>query len=240
MSEESVVAHDVSRRDFFKIGGLVGAGGVGVAFGAGSLAACSTPATSEVSEVEELYTCPIDGKQFTSYEAIQRHFQTKHPHDTVPEVMRLNINGGELKVQIEPHWTLQETLQLALGLTGAKTMCDRGGCGSCAVLIDGSPVLSCTTLAVECEGKQIETVEGIAADERWKPLFDEFVIRDGSQCGYCSPGQIVLSKYVIEKYGNPTEEQINQEMASNLCRCGTYSRHAPAILAAVKAMGGDN
>jgi xanthine dehydrogenase YagT iron-sulfur-binding subunit len=241
MNENATTTHDVSRRDFLKMGGLGAAGGVGVALGAGSLVACAPEtAAAAVSEVELLYTCPIDGKRFTSYEAIQEHFKANHPQDAIPEIMTLSINGSERKVQIEPHWTLQETLQHALGLTGAKTMCDRGGCGSCTVLIDGSPALSCITLAIECEGRQIETVEGIAADEKWKPLFDEFVSRDGSQCGYCSPGQIVISKYIIEKYENPTEEQILQEMASNICRCGTYPRHAPAIMAAVEAMGGGN
>jgi xanthine dehydrogenase YagT iron-sulfur-binding subunit len=153
-------------------------------------------------------------------------------------MMTLRLNGGEARVQIEPHWTLQETLQHALGLTGAKTMCDRGGCGSCSVLIDGVPALSCMTLVVECEGREIETVEGIAAQEQWQPLFEAFTKHDGSQCGYCSPGQVVLAKYVIEKYGSPTEEQILEEMASNICRCGTYPRHAPIIMEAAKAMGG--
>jgi aerobic-type carbon monoxide dehydrogenase small subunit (CoxS/CutS family) len=108
------------------------------------------------------------------------------------------------------------------------------------VLINGLPNLSCMTLAIECEGKQIETVEGIAANEKYQPLFESFTTHDGSQCGYCSPGQVVLAKYIIDTYPNPTEEQILNEMASNICRCGTYPRHAPAILEAIKNMEGGN
>jgi xanthine dehydrogenase YagT iron-sulfur-binding subunit len=233
------VSQDVSRRDFLKLGGIAAAGGA-AAISAGSLTACVDTTNAAKTELDMLYTCPIDGKNFASYDALRGHFETNHLKAVVPEVMTLSINGVERKLQVEPQWTLQETLQHTLGLTGAKTMCDRGGCGSCTVLIDDIPTLSCMTLAIECEGRRIETVEGIAADQEYQPLFDAFVKNDGSQCGYCSPGQVVLAKYVIKKYGTPTEDQINNEMASNICRCGSYPRHAPAILEAVQSMrGGD-
>jgi xanthine dehydrogenase YagT iron-sulfur-binding subunit len=234
MQEEEKVFKDVSRRSFIKIGGLAAAGAGVINLGNAAVA----PAQALAAEIEELYTCPIDGKHFSSYEEIKAHFESNHPESVIPEMMTLSVNGSDIRVQVEPHWTLQETLQFALGLTGAKTMCDRGGCGSCSVLINGEPNLSCATLAIECEGKQIQTIEGIAADEQWKPLFDAFAANDGNQCGYCSPGQVVVAKYVIEKYGDPTDEQIASEMASNICRCGTYQRHAPAIHDAVKAMSG--
>jgi xanthine dehydrogenase YagT iron-sulfur-binding subunit len=237
MQEGDKTTHEVSRREFLKMGGVAAAGGAAV-LTAGTLTGCESGAAAGVTEIEVLYTCPIDGKNFASYEAVQEHFKTNHPEAAIPEVMKLTLNGAERAVQVEPHWTLQETLQHALGLTGAKTMCDRGGCGSCTVLINGLPALSCTTLAIECEGKDIQTIEGIAADPEWLPLFDGFANNDGSQCGYCSPGQVVVAKYVIEKYGNPTDEQIAAEMASNICRCGTYQRHAPAIHEAVAAMKG--
>jgi hypothetical protein len=97
-----------------------------------------------------------------------------------PVSIKLKVNGKENQVQIEPHWTLQRTLQFKLGLTGAKQMCDRGVCGSCTVIMDGRAVLSCTTLAVECEGKEIETVEGIAANKKWDPLIKSYCIRQGA------------------------------------------------------------
>ncbi|MDR1184883.1 MAG: (2Fe-2S)-binding protein [Coriobacteriales bacterium] len=238
MEKKGAVAEKVTRRDFLKWGGMAAVGSA-TAIGAGDLTGCTDGNAVPVTEISELYTCPIDGKRFATHEALQGHFKTNHPDALVPEMMTLNVNGENRKVQIEPQWTLQETLQMVLGLTGAKTMCDRGACGSCTVLVDGEPVLSCMTMAIECEDSSIETVEGIAADEKWKPLFDGFAQNDGSQCGYCSPGQIVMAKYVIEKYGDPTDEQILAEMAGNLCRCGTYPRHPLAIHYAVDAMKGD-
>jgi xanthine dehydrogenase YagT iron-sulfur-binding subunit len=233
----------VSRRDFLKFGAAAAVGGA-TTLGIGALAGCAQDgagtagAKAVKTEIELLYTCPIDGRQFADYEAVREHFLKNHPDAAVPEVMSLVLNGEQRHLQVEPQWTLQETLQHAAGITSAKTMCDRGGCGSCSVLVDGRPALSCTLLAVECEGKDIQTAEGIAADEKWRPLFDAFAAHDGSQCGYCSPGHIVVAKYIVETYGEPTEEQIDAELASNICRCGTYKRHAPAILDAVKVMKG--
>ena len=119
-------------------------------------------------------------------------------------------------------------------------MCDRGGCGSCTVLIDGRPALSCTTLAVEVQGKEIETSEGIAADPTYRPLVEAYVKHDTAQCGYCTPGQFTVAKYIITKYGEPTEDQIRAELAGNICRCGTYSRHVQAIQEAAAAIKGGN
>jgi aerobic-type carbon monoxide dehydrogenase small subunit (CoxS/CutS family) len=111
----------------------------------------------------------------------------------------LKVNGKDYELQIEPQWTLQRTLQFKLGMTGAKTMCDRGVCGSCTVIVDGRAVLSCTTLAVECEGKSIETIEGIAANPRWKPLIQSYAKWDAMQCGYCTPGFVVSAVAILSK-----------------------------------------
>ena len=108
------------------------------------------------------------------------------------------------------------------------------------MLIDGVPALACTTLAVECEGKAIETSEGIAADECYRPLVEAYAKHDAAQCGYCTPGQFTVAKYIIEKCGEPTEEQIREELAGNICRCGTYSRHVKAITEAAAAIKGGN
>ncbi len=141
---------------------------------------------------------------------------------------------------VEDHWTLRETLIRAIGLTGnAKQMCDRGGCGSCTVLMDGKPALSCTALAVECEGKLIETSEGIAADPAYRPLLEVYVRNDTAQCGYCTPAQFTVAKYILNKYElNPTEDQIRLELSGNICRCGTYARHVKAIMEAAEEMRG--
>lgn len=228
---------DVSRRDFLKFGGFASAGAAAAGLGLASIVGCS--ADTVITETDFVYTCPLCGKYFGDYKSLQAHFSEKHSDRAVPELAALSINGVDYNVQIEPHWTLRETLQRAIGLTGcAKEMCDRGACGSCSVLIDGVPALSCTTLACECVGKQIQTSEGIAADPKWRPLVEAYAKHDAAQCGYCTPGQFTVAKYIIEKYGHPTEEQIRGELAGNICRCGTYSRHVLAIQEAAEAIEG--
>jgi aerobic-type carbon monoxide dehydrogenase small subunit (CoxS/CutS family) len=159
-------------------------------------------------------------------------------HLSNPAIVKLKVNGKEHQVQIEPHWTLQRTLQFKLGLTGAKQMCDRGVCGSCTVIIDGRAVLSCTTLAVECEGKEIETVEGIAANKKWNPLIQSYCKWDAMQCGYCTPGFVVSAKALLEKNPSPTENDCKQALAGNICCCGTYPRHPTAIMEAAQIIKG--
>jgi aerobic-type carbon monoxide dehydrogenase small subunit (CoxS/CutS family) len=155
-----------------------------------------------------------------------------------PVTVKLKVNGKENQVQIEPNWTLQRTLQFKLGLSGAKQMCDRGVCGSCTVIIDGRAVLSCTTLAVECEGKEIETVEGIAANKKWDPLIQSYCKWDAMQCGYCTPGFVVSAKALLDKNPNPTENDCKQALAGNICCCGTYPRHPTAIMEAAQTIKG--
>jgi xanthine dehydrogenase YagT iron-sulfur-binding subunit len=153
-------------------------------------------------------------------------------------VTKLNVNGKDVKVETEPHWTLQRTLQYKLGLTGAKQMCDRGVCGSCTVIIDGRAVLSCTTLTVECGGKKIETVEGIAANKKWDPLIKSYCKWDAMQCGYCTPGFVVSAKALLDKNPNPTVDDCKQALAGNICCCGTYPRHPTAIMEAAQVIKG--
>jgi len=228
---------NVSRRDFLKFGGFASAGVAATGLGLSSVVGCSSETV--VTETDFVYTCPSCGKYFTEYDALKKHMEESHPGLAVPEMAALNINGNELKVQIEPHWTLRQTLQYAVGLTGsAKEMCDRGECGSCSVLIDGEPALSCTTLACECVGRQIETVEGIAADPEWAPLVDAYVKWDTMQCGYCTPGQLAIAKYILTQNTDPDEDYIRETLAGNLCRCGTYSRHISAIQEAAAVMNG--
>ena len=115
------------------------------------------------------YSCPLCGKIFGCYADLKQHYAVEHVGAIPPVTVVLTLNGKSCEVLIEPHWTLKRTLQFRLGLTGAKHMCDKGVCGSCTVIMDGRAVLSCQMLAIECEGKDIQTVEGIAADPKWKP-----------------------------------------------------------------------
>ena len=135
---------------------------------------------------------------------------------------------------MEPEWTLYYLLHDKLGLTGAKMFCDRGACGSCTVIVDGRPILSCMTFAIECDGKVIETVEGIARKKH--PLVEAYLNNHAMQCGYCTPGFVVTAKSLLDKNPTPTEDQIRSALEGNLCRCGTYPQHPKAVLEASKAL----
>ena len=153
-------------------------------------------------------------------------------------ILKLVVNNKPCEVLVEPHWTLQRTLLYRLGLPGsAKTFCDHGECGACTVIVDGRPVLSCVTLAVECEGRSIETIEGIAASGH--PLIHAYMKWDAMQCGYCTPGFIVTAKALLDRNPDPTEEEVRQALAGNLCRCGTYPRHTKAVLEAARELRGE-
>jgi aerobic-type carbon monoxide dehydrogenase small subunit (CoxS/CutS family) len=223
----------LNRRSFLKTTGVAVAGGT---LGAGlTLTTKSAEAAGPVmpATITE-FRCSIDGKVFNTLPMLQQHYNEAHKGAVLPAVVKLNVNGKDQDVLIEPNWTLQRTLQYRLGLTGAKQMCDRGVCGSCTVIIDKRAVLSCTTLAIECEGKKIETVEGIAAAPagKWKPLIDAYCKWDAMQCGYCTPGFVVSAKALLDKNPNPTEEDCKQALAGNICCCGTYPRHPTAIMEA--------
>jgi aerobic-type carbon monoxide dehydrogenase small subunit (CoxS/CutS family) len=236
MAEEGIYQEEergINRRNFLKNAGVVITGS--------TLAAGLTLAPESVKAAEAIqavpttltqFRCPTCGKNLATFAELKNHFATAHPGAVVPVTTKLHINNKDCEVLIEPHWTLQRTLQFRLGLTGAKHMCDRGACGSCTVIIDGRAVLSCATLAVECEGKSIQTVEGIAADSRWKPLIDSYCKWDAMQCGYCTPGFVVSAKALLEKNPKPTEDECKQALAGNICCCGTYPRHPTAIMEA--------
>jgi len=183
------------------------------------------------------YSCPFCQDTFDTFEAIKTHILTGHPREPLPEpegTIRITINGQKYKFQVEPDWTLHYLIHDKLGLTGTKLMCDRGACGSCTVIINGRPVLSCMTLAIECSGKQIETVEGIAAANH--PLVEEYVKHHCMQCGYCTPGFVVTAKALLDRNLSPTEEDIREALGGNICRCGTYPQHPKAIQEAAKIL----
>lgn len=153
----------------------------------------------------------------------------------------LNVNRDEHEVEVWPADTLADVLREKLGLTGTKTMCNEGECGSCTVLIDGKPVLSCLTLAAECEGKDILTIEGLADPETGElhPVQKAFVELSGMQCGMCTPGMILTAKALLDTNPSPTEDEVREALAGNLCRCGNYKRITQCVLAAAGMMKGE-
>ena len=134
----------------------------------------------------------------------------------------LRINGRRHRVLVEPRWSLLFVLREKLGLTGTKVGCERGECGACTVLVDGQPRYACLTLAVEAEGKEITTIEGLMKGEELGPVQQAFLEHDAFQCGYCTPGQIMAVEGLLRHNPDPSSDEIRRGVSGNLCRCGTY------------------
>lgn len=158
-----------------------------------------------------------------------------------PILTTITINGQEYQASAWPTDTLADVLREKLGLTGTKIVCNKGECGACTVLIDGVPVLSCLTLAIECEGMDIITIEGLADLNTGElhPVQKAFVERSGMQCGMCTPGMLLTAKSLLDENNNPTEDEVREALAGNLCRCGNYKRITECVLAAGEMMRGD-
>jgi aerobic-type carbon monoxide dehydrogenase small subunit (CoxS/CutS family) len=183
------------------------------------------------------YVCPYCSIGCDSFQALKAHVVGAHSTQALPlpeGAIRLTINGQAYQVQVEPEWTLYYLIHDRLGMTGTKMFCDRGACGSCTVILDGRPVLSCMTLAIECHGMTIQTIEGVASENH--PLIEAYIKQHALQCGYCTPGFIVTSKALLDQNPDPSEDEIKQALAGNLCRCGTYPQHPKAVHAAAQVL----
>jgi len=150
----------------------------------------------------------------------------------------LQINGKPYKTSVEPRATLLDTLRHRLDLTAAKRVCDRGTCGACTVIIDGKVMYSCTVLAIDAQGRQIQTLEGLSQNGKPHAVSRAFVANDAQQCGYCTPGFVMAAKGFLDKNPNPTYEEVKTGLGGNLCRCGTYMGVRKAVLDAAKEMKG--
>ncbi|HYI94728.1 MAG TPA: (2Fe-2S)-binding protein [Bryobacteraceae bacterium] len=151
----------------------------------------------------------------------------------------LQINGKPYKTTVEPRRTLLDVMRDQLDLTAAKRVCDRGTCGACTVIVDNKAMYSCTVLAIDAQGKKIETLEGIAQGRNPHPIVNAFVANDAQQCGYCTPGFVVASKAFLDRNPSPTFDQVKEGLGGNLCRCGTYVGIRKAVLeASAKLKGG--
>lgn len=211
----------ISRRDFLKDAGLL-IGGTAI----GStvlLAACGGGETTETVTK----TTTVSGPTVT----------VTPPAEALEGLVTLKVNDEQHVLQVEAEWTLRDVLREKLGLTSIKDMCNGyGACGSCTAIVDGRPVLTCMILAIECDGVEIETAEGIADSKH--PLIEAYIANSCMQCGYCTPGFVCTAKALLDKNPNPTESEIMKALAGNLCRCGTYPQHPKAVLAAANVMKG--
>lgn len=151
-------------------------------------------------------------------------------------MVRFILNGDLVETAVKDHLTLLDFLRDQMGLTGTKKGCEQGECGACTVLIDGLPVNSCSTLAVECEGHEIITIEGLAQNGELHPIQKQFIDKWALQCGYCTPGMIMSAKALLDHNPHPTELEIREAIEGNLCRCTGYAKIVEAIQAAAAEM----
>ena len=152
------------------------------------------------------------------------------------KLIQLNVNGDTRDVIAEDHYTLLQVLRTEIGLTGTKRGCDHGECGSCTVLVDGKAVLSCCQLAVEMQGKNIETIESLAEGGQPHPLQKSFVENGAIQCGFCTPGMILTAKAMLDSNPRVTEEDIKRNIGGNFCRCTGYNQIIDAVKKVAEAI----
>jgi len=200
--EESEVKNGISRRSFLKS-----------LKGAGLLTASSVMAGTGVLGPDA--SAKQEEKKSIGPEAV---------------IVKLNVNGSQRDVTVEPRETLADTLRDHLQLTGTKVVCNRGSCSSCTVLLDGEPVNSCMTLTLDAVGKEISTIESLAKNRELHPLQQAFIDHDASQCGFCTPGMLMSCTHLLQTNPHPTLEEVKKATSGNFCRCGTHPHVFKAVL----------
>ena len=150
----------------------------------------------------------------------------------------IEVNGDSHEIEVENRRTLLQVIREDLKLTGTKKMCVMGVCGSCTVLLDGMSVNSCLVLAVDADGKKVQTIEGVAHGDDLDPIQEEFVQKGAIQCGFCTPGMIMVTKAFLAKNPNPTEEEVKTALSGNLCRCTGYVRIVEAVMTSAERLRG--
>lgn len=193
-------------------------------------------------------TCPYCSAILDTFHALKLHVMTEHWGASMPEesLIRVVVNEEpyEFKLgdRVQPWHSLAYTLRDVLGLTGTRISCDRGECGNCTVLMDGKPVLSCMMLTVDCDGKKVTTIEGLVhrITGELHPIQKAFMEKAGFQCGFCTPGIILTTKALLDKNPDPTEREVREALAGNLCRCTGYVKIIESVMAAAEMMGGRN
>jgi carbon-monoxide dehydrogenase small subunit len=148
----------------------------------------------------------------------------------------LKVNGIRYMVDIKPQRTLVEVLRETLGLMGTKKSCNEGECGACTVLMDGKPVASCLVLAIDAQGKEILTIEGLSEGENLHPIQEAFLKHGGIQCGFCTPGMVMSAKAFLDEHPKPTQTEVRKAVSGNLCRCTGYQQIVDSIMAASDMM----
>lgn len=220
MSEEEKEKESgrMTRREFLKDAGFIVGG---AAIGSTALLAVCGPKEEVITKTVTVKV-PDPTKTVTIEKTVE-----------VPEKLtKLTVNGETHELKVEPNWTLNFVLREKLKLTGVKIWCEEGACGVCTVLMNGVPIFSCMTLATECEGRNIETIEGLSDGVTLHPIQQAFIENFGFQCGYCTPGMILITRALLSENPNPTEEDVREALAGNICKCGDYKQIIASVLAA--------
>ncbi len=155
------------------------------------------------------------------------------------QLLTMTVNGDEVDVAVTPNTTLLEVLREDLGFTGVKEGCSEGVCGACTVLMEGAPIRSCLTLALEADGTSITTIEGLASEGQLHPIQQAFIDQGAVQCGFCTPGMILSSKALLDRSPHPTDEEIKTALAGNLCRCTGYKKILDGLRSVVTKSGAE-
>jgi len=226
--EKNTESGKISRREFLKDAGLVA--GVAAIGSVGVLTACTPKDVGETTTVTSTATVTA---QVTKTVPVTVTEKPLPQVSTGASTVKFTVNKKPYEFQIESEETLRDVIRGQLGLTSMKDMClGYGACGSCTVIMNGRPILSCLALAAECDGAVIETAEGLAEDNH--PLIQAFVDNYSFQCGYCTPGIVCTAKALLDRNSKPTEDEIREALTGNLCRCGSYQ----SIIKAVKDAAG--
>ena len=184
-----------------------------------------------VTETVSKFVCPIDGLEFDTLAELQAHFAAAHPEEEgLPGVVTLTVNGKNYTLKVEPDWTLAFVLRNKLLMPGTKVGCDRGECGTCTVVVDGRSAYSCMILAIEAEGKDIQTIDGLSDGITLHPIQQAWANIRAGQCGYCTPGYIMSAKALLDKNPNPTRDEVREGLSGHVCPCGNSKRIVQAVL----------
>jgi len=219
---------EISRRGFLKDSGLIVSGATIGSIGI--LSAHDGEAATQTITVSK-FVCPACEQESDSLAELQSHFKDTHgeePALAALNIAKFNVNGRPYEVQVKPSQTLYEVIHDVLGLIGVKVSCDRGSCGFCTVIVNGRPILSCMTLAIDCNNANIETIEGIAKENH--PLIESWIKHEGMQCGFCTSAAILTAKNLLDSNPSPTEDEIREALSGNLCRCVAYPAWTKAVL----------
>jgi len=190
--------------------------------------------TVTTTVTESKFVCPIDSMEFDTLAALQAHFAAEHGDAgaAIPGVITLDVNNKLYNVTVDNEDTLDFVLREKCLLPGVKVCCHRGECGTCTVLIDGKPIYSCLILAIEAQGKKIETVEGIGDTLNLSPLQQSFIDNHALQCGSCTPGFLMSATALLRNNPNPTRQEVKEAIAGHICVCGTTIRVVKSIMEA--------